>query len=263
VNARKALRRPALPVLALLAAPSLAAQAGPPVLPPPALEQKLASLPRDPYDDLLRLGYRLFIDTPGYAPRYSGNALSCGNCHLDAGQRPGASPMWAAWGMYPAWLPRRGRVSSFEERVQQCFRYSMNGRPPPLDSDEVRALSAYSQWLARGQTVGEELPGRGFPAVTATATPDPAHGAALYGQRCALCHGADGAGQRQADGHYTFPPLWGPASYNKGAGMAQAGLLARFLKGNMPYGNADLRDQEATDLAAWIDGQDRPADPAP
>ncbi|MBV8063864.1 MAG: c-type cytochrome [Nevskia sp.] len=241
-----------------------AAQAGaPPLLAPAALEQKLAALPQDPADQLLRRGYHLFIDTPRYAPGYSGNALTCANCHLDAGQRPGASPLWAAWGMYPAWLARRKRFSSFEERVQQCFRYSMNGRPPPLDSPEVHALSAYAQWLAHGQPVGEELPGRGFPAVAAPAAPDPAHGAALYRRRCVACHGSGGAGLKQADGRYAFPPLWGPASYNQGAGMAQPALLARFLKGNMPYGAADLSDQEAADLAAWVDGQDRPADPGP
>jgi thiosulfate dehydrogenase len=249
---------------ALLGGLALTASAAPPApLPAAVLEQKLAALPQDPYDDLLRQGYRLFVDTPAHAPRNSGNALTCGNCHLDAGQRPGSSPMWAAWGMYPAWVQRRQRVLSFEQRVQQCFRYSMNSQPPPLDSPEVRALSAYSQWLARGQTVGAELPGRGFPAVKAAARPDPARGEALYQQRCTQCHGADGAGLRQADGRYAYPPLWGAASYNKGAGMARPELLARFLKGNMPYGNANLEDQEAIDLAAWIDRQERPADPGP
>lgn len=249
---------------ALLGGLAVTARAGTPEpLPPPALAQKLAALPRDPYNDLLRLGYHLFVDTPAYAPRYSGNALTCANCHLDAGQRPGSSPMWAAWGMYPAWVPRRQRVFTFEERAQQCFRYSMNGKPPPLDSPEVRALSAYSQWLARGQAVGVELPGRGFPAVAAPAAPDPAHGEALFRQRCVSCHGADGGGQRQADGRYAYPPLWGPASYNKGAGMARPELLARFIKGNMPYGKADLSDQEAVDLAAWVDGRERPGDPGP
>jgi len=235
--------------------------AAPAVLTPQALEQKLAALPQDPSGDLLRLGYRLFVDTPKYAAAYSGNALSCGNCHLDAGQRAGSSPMWAAWGMYPAWLGRRGKVSCFEERVQQCFRYSMNGTAPPLDSTEVKALAAYSQWLARGQVVGEELPGRGFPVVTA-ATPDAAHGAALFAQRCLACHGADGAGRRAGE-RTLFPPLWGARSYNKGAGLARPELLARFLKGNMPYGHTDLSDQEAADLAAWIDARDRPADPGP
>ncbi len=221
-----------------------------------AVEQQLDALPRDPDGELVRLGYRIFIDTPGYAPRYSGNALSCGNCHLDAGQRAGSAPMWAAWGMYPAYLPRRGRISSFEQRIQQCFRYSMNGVPPPLDSPEVLALAGYSRWLAGGRPVGVELAGRGFPAVPRSGlAPDARRGEALYGRRCAQCHGADGGGGP------LFPPLWGARSYNKGAGMYRADLLARFLKGNMPYGNADLKDQEALDLAAWIDGRERPAAP--
>ncbi len=221
-----------------------------------AVEMQLDALPRDPDGELVRLGYHIFIDTPGYAPRYSGNALSCGNCHLDAGQRAGSAPMWAAWGMYPAYLPRRGRISSFEQRIQQCFRYSMNGVPPPLDSPEVLALAGYSRWLARGRPVGVELAGRGFPAVPQTgAAADARRGQALYGRRCAQCHGADGGGGP------LFPPLWGARSYNKGAGMYRVDLLAGFLKGNMPYGNADLKDQEALDLAAWIDGRERPAAP--
>jgi thiosulfate dehydrogenase len=228
----------------------------------PAIEQQLAALPQDPDSELVRRGYLIFVDTPGYAPRYSGNSLSCANCHLDAGQRAGAAPMWAAWGMYPAWLPRRGRISTFEQRIQQCFRFSMNGRPPPLDSPEVQALAGYSRWLAHGRPVGVPLPGRGYPAVAPTGlAPDAGRGQALYGRRCALCHGADGAGQPQASGRTLFPALWGAGSYNQGAGMHRPELLAAFLKGNMPYGNPDLADQEALDLAAWIDRQPRPADP--
>ena len=227
-----------------------------------AIEQQLDALPRNPDGELVRQGYRIFIDTPTYAPQYSGNALSCGNCHLDAGQGPGAAPMWAAWGMYPAYLPRRHRISTFEERIQQCFRFSMNGVPPPLDSPVVQALAGYSQWLARGRPIGVELPGRGYPAVPQTGSvPDAQRGQGLYQKRCAQCHGADGAGQPQGSGRPLFPPLWGSGSYNKGAGMHRVELLAGFLKGNMPYGNPDLKDQDALDLAAWINGQKRPPDP--
>ncbi len=44
------------------------------------------------------------------------------------------------------------------------------------------------------------------------------------------------AGQQvYADG-YMFPPLWGPDSYNTGAGMARVTLAAGFIKSNMPNG---------------------------
>ena len=52
---------------------------------------------------------------------------------------------------------------------------------------------------------------------------DPAHCQEVYAQSCVACHGANGLGQRvgqAGDGKgYTFPPLWGPDSFNDGAGM--------------------------------------------
>jgi len=223
---------------------------------------ELSELPQDKYGDLVRQGYRIFTETTRYAPRYSGNALSCGNCHLDAGRRANSAPMWAAWGMYPAYLAKSDRVNTFDERVQQCFRFSLNGIAPPVDSPEVRALVAYSQWLARGKPAGVELAGRGYPTIPRTGSdPNPLRGKALYAGRCASCHGENGEGRRDKAGAYTAPPLWGMQSYNKGAGLHQLELLAGFLKANMPLGKPDLKDQEALDLAAWINLQERWPDP--
>ena len=219
-------------------------------------------LPRDKYGELVRQGHLIFTDTPQHARRFSGNALSCTNCHLDAGRRASAAPMWAAWGMYPAYLSKSDRVSSLEERIQQCFRFSMNGLPPPLDSQEMRALMAYMHWLSRGHPVGVEQPGRGFPTVARTGTdPDPLRGKALYATRCASCHGAHGEGLRTPAGTPVYPPLWGYDSFNKGSGMNRLDLLAGFLKANMPHGRPDLTDQEAFDIAAWIILQERWPDP--
>ena len=222
----------------------------------------IGKLPQDKYGDLVRQGHRIFTNTPEHARRYSGNALSCGNCHLDAGRRPYSSPMWAAWGMYPAYLKKSDRVNSFEERVQQCFRFSLNGIAPPLDSPEVRALVAYSQWLAGGKPAGVELPGRGFPTIRRTGSdPNPLRGKAVYAKRCSVCHGESGEGRKDPAGNYVGPPVWGTHSYNKGAGFHDVDLLAGFLKANMPLGKADLTDQEALDVAAWVDLQERWPDP--
>ncbi len=72
---------------------------------------------------------------------------------------------------------------------------------------------------------------------------DLAAGKAVFDSRCAICHGADGLGLRAtvdpADG-YVFPPLWGPDSFNDGAGMHRVLTAARFVKARMPLGNADL-----------------------
>ena len=57
---------------------------------------------------------------------------------------------------------------------------------------------------------------------------------------------------------YLFPPLWGPDSFNNGAGMHRVLTAARFIKARMPLGRADLTDDEAFDVAAFINAQPRP-----
>jgi thiosulfate dehydrogenase len=221
-----------------------------------------ATLPHDPYGEQVRQGWRIFTDTPHQARRFSGNVLSCSNCHLDAGRRPNAAPMGAAWGMYPSYVAKFDRVATIEERVQQCFRFSGNGVPPPLDSQEIRALTTYIQFLARGTTVGVPQPGRGFVTVPRTGLdPDPQRGKAVYADKCVACHGPHGDGHPNGAPERLFPPLWGPESFNKGAGMNRIDLFAGFVKSNMPYGNPDLTDQQALDVAAWVTLQERWPDP--
>jgi len=224
--------------------------------------RRLDALPRDKHGELVRQGHRIFTRTPENARRYVGNGMSCSNCHLDAGTRPHAAPMWAAWGMYPAYLAKTDRVNTFEERVQQCFRFSLNGFPPAVDSHEVRAIVAYAQWLARGIPVGVEQAGRGYPTIARTGSdPNPLRGRELFARRCADCHGEGGQGRKENGAGYTVPPLWGFDSFNKGAGLARVELMAGFLKANMPQEKPDLSDQEALDLAAWIGLQERWPDP--
>ena len=78
-------------------------------------------------------------------------------------------------------------------------------------------------------------------------------GGLLYPRKCAECHGKDGAGQDDD------PPIWGPRSFNQGAGLAETVPLASWLKVAMPLNVADLTDQEALDLAAFINTHARPA----
>jgi thiosulfate dehydrogenase len=90
---------------------------------------------------------------------------------------------------------------------------------------------------------------------------DVANGAKVYGTRCQLCHGANGEGLKattQLAGGYLFPPLWGPDSYNIGAGMARVLTAAKFIKARMPLGNPMLTDDEAFDVAAYMNSQPRP-----
>ena len=73
----------------------------------------------------------------------------------------------------------------------------------------------------------------------------------------------DGQGQLSAGGlEYTYPPLWGKHSYNDGAGLFRVSNLAKYVKYNMPMGtihtNPMLTDEEAWDVAAFINSQNRP-----
>jgi len=133
---------------------------------------------------------------------------------------------------------------------------------PPLDSAVITGLAAYSHWMATGAPVGAYLAGRGFPEIPQPPqAPNPTRGQAVYGTHCAACHQADGGGLKQ-DGKYAFPPVWGSESYNAGAGMAHVPTAAAFIKANMPAGQGGtLTDQEAWDVAAYVDGKPRPLDP--
>lgn len=230
---------------------------------------QLANLPAGPAGDAIRRGMAIFDDPGTHAAAYVGNAMACKNCHLDSGRRPGSSPMWAAWVNYPQYRGKTKSINTMEDRIMGCFTYSMNapnspsGGPPPAGSDIYRDLSAYFHWLATGVRTGEQIAGGGYPELPLTAAGySPQRGAPLYEQKCSGCHGPDGQGAIQPDGTVVYPPLWGGKSYNWGAGMARIDLAARFIKANMPLDQpGTLTDQEAWDIAAYVDSQERPKDP--
>lgn len=221
-----------------------------------------SAIPAGPFGDAVRLGEQIFQDPQTYAPQYVGNQLHCGNCHLQAGRQPNSSPMWAAYVAYPAYRSKNGHVNSFAERLQECFLYSMNGKKPELGGKVLVALESYAYFLAKGLPTGENAPGRGFPPLAKTPLPaDYTRGATVYTQSCASCHGPQGLGQ-SVDGHVMFPPLWGPQSFNWGAGMGSIKNAAEFIHANMPLGmGGSLSVQQAWDVATYIDSQARPQDP--
>jgi thiosulfate dehydrogenase len=220
------------------------------------------AIPPGKFGDAVRLGEQIFRETATYAPQFVGNQLRCSNCHLDAGRQAGASPMWAAYTAYPAYRSKNGHVNSYQERLQECFRYSMNGKEPKLGDPVLVALESYSYFLAKGLPVGEDVPGRGFPALPKPPLPaDYGRGAQVYAESCVSCHGAKGAGQSQ-DGKVMFPALWGPQSFNWGAGMGSIKNAAEFIRANMPLGaGGSLSVQQAWDVATYVDSQVRPQDP--
>jgi thiosulfate dehydrogenase len=126
----------------------------------------------------------------------------------------------------------------------------------------MTALQTYAFWLAKGAPVGTPMPGSGYPKLKKPEqAPDYVRGERVYAQNCALCHGADGLGQ-QGGGRQVFPPLWGPKSFNWGAGMHQLSNAAGFIRANMPLGKGgSLSTQEAWDVAMFMNSHERPQDP--
>ncbi len=226
---------------------------------PPAI----VKIPEDKQGDMVKLGRNIYTDTQTHARRYTGNGLNCASCHLSEGRKPDAAPLWAAYGMYPALDEETGEVFTYEQRVQRCFRLSMNGLGPPADSPEMQALIAYGQWLSQGAPARSIMPGRGLTRVKASGEPSAERGKSIYASRCAVCHGLDGQGVRRANNvGYQFPPLWGRDSWGGGSPFSKLDVAAAFIKGNMPLGRAySLSDQEAFDVAFYIGQQTRPKDP--
>lgn len=212
---------------------------------------------------VIKRGYDLFMNTQQLRGENVFNDMNCRNCHLGEGRLHWSAPIWPAVTTLPNYRDKNWQVNSLEERIAGCFSYSMNGKPPAYGSDNMLALVAYHQWLARGAPVYEKnIAGRGFGKLADPAqTPDYQRGKKVYQENCAICHGADGQGQR-VNGVVQFPPLWGDGSYNWGAGMVRVDTAAAFIKHNMPLGQpGKLSDQEAWDVAYYINAQERPQDP--
>lgn len=253
-------------VLMFLAAAIVAARSGPAQASParqakePAAQDSSpwtapdpAKVPKGPLGDSIRLGLNIFRDTPHYASAYVGNRLSCSDCHLQNGVAAYSSPMIGLPGLFPMYRARSGRVVTFADRINECMTRSENGRPFPERSPQLIALIAYIQWLSQGWPVGKSFPTRGLVKLPALKG-DSAKGAEIYAQQCAVCHQADGAGIPP-----NFPPLWGPTSFNDGAGMSHVAKMAAFVQHNMPQTHpGSLTPQQAYDVSAYIDSKPRP-----
>jgi len=200
----------------------------------------------------IRRGRALILHTRDSLPHLVGNQLRCTSCHLDGAVRPNVMPLVGVYARFPQYRGRSGTVELMEDRITDCFLRSMNGRAPARDGQDMRDMIAWFGWISRNVPVGGSVPGQGMPAVPPV-EPDTAAGERLFAMECARCHGGAGEGTAIA------PPVWGDQSYNIGAGMARIRTLAAFLRHSMPYDRpGSLTDQQAYDLAAYINGQPRP-----
>jgi len=213
-----------------------------------------AAQPTGSYAGLVSYGRDIIHDTPRYAGRYIRAGMSCEACHIDAGMKPHGGSFRGIYAKFPQWNRRAKRFIALQDRLAECFLYSMNGTPPAFTSKEMIALTAYIADASKGAPVGTGFPGQGTIEFEPDSTPSVTRGQAVYSARCTACHGANGQGSA------TYPPLWGPKSFNDGAGMHRIALMSAFVRYNMPFGSPPdtLSKQEAYDVSAFVLSHPRP-----
>ena len=227
---------------------------------------RLANMLNEKNAEQLVYGARLNIETRDLLPKNVGNALNCASCHLNAGTVADGSPYIGISAFFPGYAPRAGRTITLQDRINGCFLRSMNGKPLPLDSDELKAMVALFDWMRNETKPEDKVEGRGVGKVSTDIIPNAENGKKIYSAQCALCHGSDGEGIKNAKGQWVYPPLWGDESFNIGAGMARTYTAAAFVKRNMPIamhnkfplGQGGMTDQEAVDVAEYFSHQPRP-----
>ncbi|NLR60003.1 c-type cytochrome [Chitinophaga polysaccharea] len=192
------------------------------------------------------------------------NGMNCQNCHLQAGTKPFGNNYSTTARSYPKFRARSNSVETLNKRISDCFERSLNGTAPDTNSREIGAIRAYIEWLGTGVSPGEKPTGSGIPKLALLSrAANPEKGAKVYTQQCKTCHGNQGEGVKNPDSvTYVYPPLWGPHSYNDGAGLYRLSTFAGYVKYNMPFGvdynSTRLTDEEAWDVAAFINSQPRP-----
>ncbi|XJZ27624.1 c-type cytochrome [Bacillota bacterium Lsc_1132] len=222
---------------------------------PPSIDQA----PLGEEGDLIRLGYKEHTETSKVLDGYVTNKLSCGSCHANGGV--GSSiDLVGVTKTYPQYNSRAGKIITLQERINGCFKRSMNGKPLPVDSKEMKAFMAYYAYISQNVPDGtKERPWAKIPKIEGDLTKvDVNQGREIYNKACITCHGQEGAGTAAA------PPVSGNASYNIGAGMGRVRTAAGFIKGYMPkapmggYTPGSLTNEEALAVAKYINSLPRP-----
>ncbi len=220
--------------------------------------------------ELVLYGRELIAHTADYlGPKGSvksiSNGMNCQNCHLDAGTKPWGNNYFAVQANYPKFRERSGTKENQIKRINDCFQRSLNGNALDSTSKEMKAILAYIKWV--GQDVEKKKTPKGsgiYKLKILSRATDLIKGKEVYMAKCQSCHQEDGQGLMASTGKsYTYPPLWGPHSYNIGAGLFRISNFAGFVKYNMPlgakYDSPQLSDEEAWDVAAYVNSMPRPS----
>jgi len=228
-----------------------------------------AGLGNSESDELIKYGKKLIENTslylgPNGNVAHLSNGMNCQNCHLAAGTKPYGNNYSAVAANYPKFRDRSGSVESIYKRVNDCMERSLDGHDLDTLSREMQAIKAYITWVGKDVSKGTKPLGSGLTELAyLDQAADPAAGKVVFEAKCVSCHGDNGQGKLNADNiTYQYPPLWGPHSYTMAAGLFRLSRLAGYVKSNMPFGvdytNAQLSDEEAWNVAAFVNSQPRP-----
>jgi thiosulfate dehydrogenase len=226
-------------------------------------------IPSTEEGERIRYGKELISNTSVYlGPKGSvsriSNGMNCQNCHIDAGMKSFSNCFSAVASIYPVFRPRSGIVESIEFRINDCLKRSLNGQPMDTLSKEMVAMVSYLKWLGKGVQKGIKPIGSNIvelPYLERMA--DTAKGRIVYVSKCQSCHQKNGEGFYKSDSSgFIYPPLWGASSYNTGAGLYRLSRFAGYVKSSMPngasYSTPLLSNEEAWDVAAFVNSQPRP-----
>ncbi|MBO9570792.1 MAG: c-type cytochrome [Chitinophagaceae bacterium] len=231
----------------------------------------IKTIPDNKEGELIKYGLQLISRTSYYlGPKGSvaqiSNGMNCQNCHLNAGTKLWGNNYAAVASTYPKFRERSGTIESIEKKINDCLERSLNGKAIDSNSREMRAMVAYIKWIGKNVHKGIKPRGTGTNNLKyLNRAADTVKGKIIFISKCAKCHGADGLGELNANGtEYIYPPLWGPNSYNTGAGIYRISKFAGFVKDNMPFNetshaNPEFNDEECWDVAAYVNSQPRPS----
>jgi len=232
--------------------------------------------PKGKIAEMIKLGEEIIKKTDSHPLTSSliKNDLKCVSCHLSGKDgHPGSTDAIGSFvgiaGNYPLYKSREGVVETLQDRVDDCFLRSMDGLRPITDTKASIAIVTYITWLSQDVKIDilnksasvkkRDALIKKFNVLQKKASnKNYLNGSRIYQNRCASCHGLKG------EGLMSFPPLWGKdkrgkwLSYNAGAGMSKLDKSAMWIQSNMPFyeGNT-LKDQEAADVALYINAQQR------
>lgn len=224
--------------------------------------------PKGELGKMVKLGENI-VNHTGTNPltkKFVKNKLRCASCHLNGGKTKNIGTFIGTATSFPAYSSRENTVQTLQDRINNCFMRSMNGKRLVVDSKASIALASYITWLSSGLPIKMNVkkpvnpyysnawPKNGvyIPLIKKATHKNYLSGKKIYAKKCAVCHGGNG------EGTSSYPPLWGKGNaYNAGAGMSKPNKMAFWVRQNMPYGNAHLTAQQAVDVAIYVSAQDR------